>query len=519
MDTVILCACNEYISAKYIRNLFRRIKLHIDTQIQTLVEGGRSMKRNIPCNLEFRVLSEEKREKIHEASLTILETTGVRMTGERTLRMFQENGAKVEDGGIVKIPRIMVEEAVRTLPREVRLYNRDRVLVNSMGPERNIYFGSIAEQLEYLDYKTNKARRFTREDMKTMCVLQDYLPHIDFTCSVGLIDGVHPSVAGQIGFIEVVRNYTKGIHVVTSDTNALKDIVKISQDLVGGKEALIETPIFLYYAEPIPPLTHPWESNERAIVCAENGIPFTYMPYCMMGGTAPIEPAAALAQCNADVLVGLVLSQLVRPGTPYVYGAMPSVFDMKSTIGCYGAPEFHLNVAASAEMAEFYGIPFYGTGTVTDSKFVDIQSISEIEMSLFSSILSRATIVHDVGLLDHCRNISPAAIFIANEIIEQLSNYVKGIEVSDDTLLLDVIDKVGPGGHFLEEPTTLKRFKKMWYPKFFRREMVNPEETDVMERVIAEVDRILTTHVPAPLAPEKEEILRRHEQELLGRNV
>ena len=99
-----------------------------------------------------------------------------------------------------------------------------------------------------------------------------------------------------------------------------------------------------------------------------------------------------------------------------------------------------------------------------------------------------------------------------------MSNYVKGIEVSDDTLLLDVIDKVGPGGHFLEEPTTLKRFKKMWYPKFFRREMVNPEETDVMDRVIAEIDHILATHVPAPLAPEKEEILRRHEQELLGRN-
>ena len=476
------------------------------------------MERNIPCNVTFQVLSEEKRQKIHEASLKILETTGVKMTGERTLNMFRENGAILCDNGIVRIPRDLVKRAMSTLPREVRLYNRDRKLVSTMGPERNIYFGSIAEQLEYLDYKTNKARRFTREDMKTMCVLQDYLPHIDFTCSVGLIDGVHPSVAGQIGFIEVVRNYTKGIHVVTSDTNALKDIVNIARDLVGGQEALIETPIFIYYSEPIPPLTHPWESNERAIVCAENGIPFTYMPYCMMGGTAPIEMAAALAQCNADVLVGMVISQLVRPGAPYIYGAMPSVFDMKSTIGCYGAPEFHLNVAAASEMAEFYGIPFYGTGTVTDSKFVDIQSVSEIEMSLFSSILSRATIVHDVGLLDHCRNISPAAIFIANEIIEQLSNYIKGIEVNDDTLLLDVINKVGPGGHFLEEPTTLKRFKKMWYPKFFRREMVNPDQSDIMDRVIASIDHILTTHVPTPLSEDKERILQHHEQELLNRN-
>lgn len=475
------------------------------------------MARNIPNNVEFQILSQEKREKIHEASLKLLETTGVRVTGEPAIELLKANGAEICENNIVKIPRTMIENALKTIPEVVELYNRDRQLVSSMGPERNIYFGSIAEQLEYLDYKTNKARRFTHDDIKTMSILQDYLPHMDFTCSTGLQDGVHPNIAGQIGFIEVVRNFTKGIHVVTSDTNALKDIVKISQDLVGGKEALIETPIFLYYAEPIPPLTHPWESIERAMVCAENGIPYTYMPYSMMGGTAPIEIAATLAQNNADVLVGMLIGQLVRPGSPYIYGSMPTVFDMRTTIGCYGAPEFHMAVAAASEMADFYGMPFYGTGTVTDAKTIDVQSVAEIEMTLFSSILSKATIVHDIGLLDHARNISPAAIYLSNEIIDQLTNYAKGVEVNDDTLLLDVIDKVGPGGHFLEDKSTRKRFKKMWYPKLFTREMVNPDESQIMDRIIADIDNILATHVPTPLAPEKEAILAAHEKELMGR--
>ena len=475
------------------------------------------MKRNILRRVQFNVLSQQQIEKIHEESLKILSNIGIKVTGAEMLKKLKDNGAELCENDIVKIPRALIEKAMKTVPKEVNLYNRDGELVCSMNDTNNIYFGSIAEQLEYLDYKTNKARRFERKDMKTMCVLQDYLPNISFTTSVGLMDGVPADVAGQIGFIEVIRNFTKAVHVVTSDVNALKDIVKIATDLAGSKEALIEKPMFLYYAEPIPPLMHPYESNERLIVCAENGIPVTYMPYSMMGGTAPITPAAALAQNNADVLAGMVMTQIVREGSPYIYGSMPTVFDMKSTIGAYGAPEFHMCVAASAEMANFYGISFYGTATVSDAKTIDPQAMSEIEMSLFSSMLSKANQVHDLGLLDHARNISPAAIYMSNEIIDQLKNYIKGVDTSDEMFMLDVIEKVGPGGHYLEDMSTLMHFKDNWYPELFTREMVNPEVSDVMDRVTSKIDHILETHVPQSLSEEKEAILQKYENELLSR--
>ncbi|WP_130863198.1 trimethylamine methyltransferase family protein [Bacilliculturomica massiliensis] len=475
------------------------------------------MKRNFPIDIEFRILDQEKIEKIHRASLRILEEVGIKVTGERMRGALAEHGAVMEAGDIVKIPSALVEKALATVPEVIRLYNRDGEQVGELGPERNIYFGSIAEQLEYLDYKTNTARRFTRDEMKIMCTLQDYLPNIAFTTSVGILGGVPAQLAGQIGFIEVVRNFTKNIHVVTSDVEALKDIVKIAADLAGGPEALAEKPLFVYYAEPIPPLLHPYESNERIAVCAEHGIPFTYMPYSMMGGTGPITQAGILAQNNAEVLAGLVMSQVIRQGAPYIYGSMPTVFDMKTTIGSYGAPEFHLNIAAAAEMAEFYGIPFYGSAAISDAKTIDPQSAAELEMTLFSAMLSKAGLVHDVGLLDHCRNISPMAIYLANEIIEQLKYYVRGVDVSDETLLLDVIGEVGPGGHYLEHVSTLKNFKKYWYPKVFERNMVNPEKSDLLEKGVEAIDTILATHVPAPLAPEKEAILARHEAELLSR--
>ncbi|HKK95962.1 MAG TPA: trimethylamine methyltransferase family protein [Anaerovoracaceae bacterium] len=474
-------------------------------------------KRNIEIDIEFNILTKKKKDKVHEFSLKLLEEVGIEVTGEKMLELLKNNGAEIGNDNIVKIPRKMVEKAMKSVPKEVILYNRDGDPIINIGEENNIYFGSIAEQLEYLDYKTNKSRRFMREDMKTMCVLQDYLPNISFTTSVGLIDGVPSSVAGQIGFIETLRNFSKSIHVVTSDVDALKDIVNISKDFVGGKEKLMEKPLFMYYAEPIPPFKHPYESNERLMVCAENGIPVVYMPYSMMGGTAPVTLAAALAQNNAEILAGMVMTQLVREGAPYIYGSMPTVFDMKSTIGSYGAPEFHLAVAASSEMADYYGIPFYGTASVSDARTIDMQSISEIEMTLFSSILSKANLVHDIGLLEHARNISPVAIYISNEIIDQLKNYTKGIEINDDMFLFDTFKNIGPGGHYLNDESTLKNFKKMWYPKVFTRNSINPEESDLMDRVIEKIDYILKNHKVKPLEKEKEDILKKYEKELLDR--
>ena len=249
-------------------------------------------------------------------------------------------------------------------------------------------------------------------------------------------------------------------------------------------------------------MTHPVESTEKLFISATNKIPVVYMPYCMMGGTAPITIAGALTQNNAEILAGVVITQAVNEGAPLIYGSMPTVFDMKTTVGSYGAPEFHLSVAAASELANYYQLPFFGTAGCSDAKTVDPQSVSEIQMELFSTILSKANIVHDIGVLDHCNSVAPAMVVLANEMINQLSAYSKGVEVNDETLAMDVIKQVGHGGHYLNEMHTLSNFRSVWYPEFYDRKMVNPDESEIMSQVTEKIDNILATHEVPALEPD-----------------
>lgn len=444
-------------------------------------------------NVEFSVLNREKIEKIHESSLYLLESVGMRMTGERTIEKLKEKGAIVE-GDIVKFPRSVVEEALRTVPKEVTLFTRDgkpNMVINS---KNNVYFGTHSDQLEYLDYKSNQARTYKKSDIRTMCTLADSLPNISFVLSVGMCGDVDPAVQSQVTFLETVKSFSKTINFSTNDIESLQEIIDMAAVVAGGHQALQEKPFIFNYCEPIPPMTHPIESTEKLFISAMNKIPVVYMPYSMMGGTSPVTIAGALTQNNAEILAGVVITQAVNEGAPLIYGSMPTVFDMQTTVGSYAAPEFHLAIAAASEMADYYGLPFYGTAACSDAKTVDPQSMAEVTMELFSTALSKANIVHDIGVMDHCNSVSPAMVVLACEVIDQIRNYAKGVDVDDETLALDVIVDVGFGGHYLQHDHTYSNFKRIWYPGLFGRKMENPDVSDLMERVADKIDGILENH-------------------------
>ncbi|MZQ97487.1 MAG: trimethylamine methyltransferase [Acidaminobacter sp.] len=444
--------------------------------------------------LNVSILGQENIERIHEASLYLLEHVGMKMTGDRTIEKLREKGAVVE-GDLIKFPRLVVEAALKTVPKEVTLYTRDgqpNMVINS---KNNVYFGTHADQLEFLDYKTNKARAYFKDDIKTMCSLADSLPNISFILSVGMCSDVDPAVQSQVTFLETVKNFSKTINFSTNDIESLQEIIDIAAVVAGGHKELQEKPFIFNYCEPIPPLTHPLESTEKLFISASNRIPVVYMPYSMMGGTAPVSIAGALTQNNAEILAGVVITQAVNEGAPIIYGSMPTVFDMQTTVGSYAAPEFHLAIAAAAEMADFYGLPFYGTAACSDAKTVDPQAVAEASMELFSTSLSKANIIHDIGVMDHCNSVSPAMVVIASEIINQLRSYCKGVEVNDDTIGLNVIQEVGFGGHYLQHEHTFNNFRSIWYPELFSRRMMNPDDSDLMERVNVKIDQILEQHI------------------------
>jgi trimethylamine--corrinoid protein Co-methyltransferase len=272
--------------------------------------------------------------------------------------------------------------------------------------------------------------------------------------------------------------------------------------IVGGKEELKRKPFIFHYAEPIPPLTHNGESVEKLFICADAGIPIVYMPYCMMGGTSPVSFAATLAQTNAEILSGLVIHQAKKEGAPFIVGNMPATFDMKTTIGTYGSPEFHMMVAAASELSHYYNLPFYGTCGCTDAKTMDHQTVMEATMNTFSSILSSPNVVHDPGFMDHGKSISPELVLLVNEVIDMLKLYRNGIPVNEETLAIEVIKEIGPGGHYLNSSHTRNNFKKIWYSEFMDRSM-GDEIITVNEKINKKTREIIETYQPEFLTEDK----------------
>ena len=472
------------------------------------------MNSGIVRNINFEILSQKDIEKIHEKSLYILEHIGMRFQGERAVKLLKDAGVKFEDGGIAKITQAHVEKALKTAPKSLKLYNRDGKEMMTIDSGNQCYFGTHADQLEFVDPINNKVRPFLKSDIKMMCKIASALKNIFFVLSVGMTADVDPKVQTQSTFIETLRNFDKTINFSSNDIQSLSDCINIAADFAGGLKNLQDKPFIFNYCEPIPPLTHPIESTEKVLISAENRIPFVYMPFCMMGGTSAITPASTLAQCNAEVLGGVVLSQLIAEGAPIIYGAMPSIIDMRTTIGSYAAPEMHRNIAAASELSAYYGLPFYGTAGCSDAKTVDQQGAAEISYQILSTMLSKANIVHDIGIMDHCNSVSPEAVVLADEIIEAFKNYSSGISLEEEDFAFDVMREVGHGGHYILTDHTLENFESVWYPSIFSRKMQNPDESEVMPNIKKRINDIMENHEVPPCSADRLKVLDSWEKKL-----
>ena len=433
--------------------------------------------------------------RLHEASLHLLTKSGMKVGSERALKLFKDRGAKI-DGDLVCLTEKMVAEALASAPKELKLYKRDGSPYIEITPTGNeVFYGTHADQLELLDPFTDQARPFLRADNKLMCQVASSLENISFVLSVGMSADVPPAVQTQVTFLDTLRNFDKVINFSTNEIESLQECIDMAAVVAGGKKNLRDKPFIFNYCEPIPPRTHPAESCEKLWISAKNRIPVVYMPYSMMGGTAPMSMAASLAQGNAEFLFGLTLTQLVSPGAPVIYGHMPSILDMKTTVGSYGAYEFHLLVGAAAELAAWYQLPFFGTAGCSDAKFLDEQGVAEITMEIMSTTLSKANLIHDVGVMDHCNSVSPETVVLADDLIEGLKVYARGVTVDDRTLDLDLIEKAGAGGSYVTNPHTAKNFRRVFYSKFFSRKMKNPEHSEIRGQLKAVVRKALNEHV------------------------
>jgi trimethylamine--corrinoid protein Co-methyltransferase len=457
---------------------------------------------------QFALLSESQLGDLHLGALEVLRRTGVRFHHQEALDMLKEAGAFISDGNLVKFPAQLVEEAVASTPSRIIMCDRGGDPAVFLEGTK-VYFGTGSDCLNFLDPETGEYRKFTQADIINGYHLCDALPNIHFSMSIGLPVDVDPALTYDVQMALMLEHTTKPIVFVTNDRSSCQRAIDMAAVVAGGHEALVEQQHILLYSEPSSPLQQSETAVDKLLLMAEYRLPIVHSPAPLMGGTGPITMASGLVLSLAEILSGLVVHQLRCPGAPFLFGAGLHHMDMGAAQICYGSPEFQLTKAAIAQLGRWYGMPTWGYAGCSDAKVMDEQAALEALLSVIMAKFSGANLIHDVGYMESGLTGSYEMIVLTDELIAMTDHMMKGIEVNDNTLMLDELDTVGPGGHFLDTNQTLKHFRDFWFPTLLdrkrREHWLEDGAATLGQRLTVRVQEIIKEHQPRPLTSDKKQ--------------
>jgi len=457
-----------------------------------------------PCSGRLTYLSETDKAAIYEGALEIISSIGMRVHHQGARELLRAAGCTVTEPDLVCIPRALVEQARASAPSMIDVFDRAGAPAMSLGGY-NSYFGTGSDLMSTYDLETGEHRPSALADISRAARLCDALPNIDFVMSCAHPNDVAPHRSYLESFRAMVANTTKPMVMTSEHAGDLKVLWEIACELRGGAEELRAKPYFTMYLEPVSPLSHPVESIEKLLFCADWGIPAIYSPAPLAGGTAPITVAGHTCQGVAESLFGLVIHQLRKPGAPFLFGIGPAVLDMVTSQSSYNAPEYLMTFLCQIEMARWLELPNWGYGGTSDSQLVDAQAGMEIAELALLCLAAGSNLNHDVGYLDFGLTASLELIVIVDEYIALNRRIFAGVEVSPETLAVDAIRQVGPGGDFLSSKHTAKHVRKgQWRPTIINRQgYVRWQEEgglDLREKARRKALTLLETHQPPPLA-------------------
>lgn len=456
--------------------------------------------------LPLQYLSPDQMQSIHDATLQVLKECGTIVHSEEAVELLSQAGADIQDGKRVFLPKKLVEECIRSAPSSITIHNRngDPTMILE---DTNVYYGTGSDCPNLLDHESGERRDFLYKDVEDSVRLVDALPYIDFTMSNGLAADVDQSIQYQHKYAAMLRNTTKPQVITAGDVASLNDIVDIAACVRGTREAVSEKPIFVLYDEPTSPLIHTREAIEKLLFMAEHRLPMNYAPGMMAGATGPITVAGAIALANAEILTGLVIHQLKNSGAPFVFGAGMSPIDMQSMQPTYSAPEAMMAQAGLCQLGRsLYNLPTWGFGGCSASKVPDEQAVNEATTYIMMAGWMGTNIVHDVGYLEFGLTYSFELLVLCNEFIGQVRRMMDGITVDTETLAVDAIKRVGPGGTFLSDDHTLAHFRENWHPELTNRQTYDRWQakgtTTMRERAQEKITTLLQNHQPQALPME-----------------
>jgi len=459
----------------------------------------------------LRFLSNEQIYEIHVSTLDLLEHVGVQVESEEALKLLHEAGAAVDfKTKRARIGPDLVTEAVKKTPPSFILHARNPERSLRIEDDR-VYFqpGGLPTVVISLD---GKRRPATLRDVADLTRLYDYLEYVDVTAGGVFPTDIPESTHHVHAYLAKLENTDKVKYYgyFARGRIVAKDLVRMASVVAGGLEELRRKPVMMGWENPISPLSHGKGQTEMVLEFARLGLPIHIGPAIQAGATGPVSLAGVLVQQNAEVLSGIVIAQsAAEPGRrpPIVYGAVPALADMRYGTMVYGAAEPALMNVASVQLARYYGLICRGNGGATEAKTTDAQAGYESGITLLMAALGGANILTNASggsLEPGLGAISYEKAVVDNDIAGMVSRILNEITVSDETLALDVISRVGPGGHFLGQEHTRRLFEKEHFiPKVGDRttpeSWVKAGSKDIRDVARELAKQVLREHVPPPL--------------------
>jgi len=461
----------------------------------------------------LEILSADQLESIHEASMEILEDIGIEFLGDDALDLLSRGGAEVDRASrLVRIDRGLVAEALKTAPSHVDLTPRSPARRITLGGNR-INFALVAGPPNVHD--TLRGRRAGN--------YADYCDLLRLAQSLNIIHCIGGQVVAPVELPAETRHldcylanvtYTDRVfHCSAIGAERALDGIEIAAIARGQtRDDLIDSPAVLTIVNVNSPRRIDGPMGEGLIAMARQGQVVVVTPFTLMGAMTPVTLAAALAQQNAEALAGVVLTQLARPGAPVVYGAFTSNVDMKSGAPAFGTPENAKSILAGGQLARRYGLP-YRSSNSNASNAVDAQAAYESQMTLWPAVLGHANLVyHAAGWMEGGLTTSFEKIVLDAEMLEMMAEVLEPIPVDEDTLGLDAIREVGPGGHFFGAAHTLARYETAFYRPMLSdwRNFETWREAGALtatQRATALWQKLLADYEPPPLDPAVAEAL------------
>ena len=453
--------------------------------------------------LRLEILTPQEVKKIHDATLWIIENVGVRFPSKRSLEIWAAHGAEVDDEKmVIRAKAELIEKALKTCPPIYPLAARD--------PQQNlpldgnhVFVGTDGCGVEVIDIKTGLRRTSCLQDVRDISCIADATEEVAFHWVPVSAQDMPPETRGLHEIKAIWENSTK--HVQTESIYSEREAraaIEMAALIVGGKDKLRQRPVLSLMECSAPPLGHDGGSLEAALVAAEYGIPTGFMTMAANLTTGPATLAGNLAVGNAEVIAGTALIQLAYPGAPVFYAAAQTASDLRTGAYTGGGPEDFLYGAATNVLSDFYNIPLSMGSFATGAKEPNWQAGIENSLSTFMASIVMSDMLLGVGFLHGSRIWSYAEMMMDCEIFSIICKTMQGIVVDDETLALDTIAAVGPGGNFLSQKHTLKHMRDLFLPQFMDRRPYNEWETkkdDARDWALAKARMTLETHQPDPL--------------------